>query len=243
MGQEQLDDLPEPFRRFTTTGAPHGVIPHLGRRFDETGRFLSEPGNTVVCHLVEGSTSEAAVIAARASCRALPQADRLAFTPIPSLHMTLFQGIIEYRRRLPYWPSDMDLDMPIDAMTAHYLFRLRIIQPGPAFQVKAIELLPTGLTLEPVTATDRAAVAEWRNRLAEVFGYRHPDHDSYRLHITFAYMMAHLSVEAVRTWAEAAPNILAELLAVAPVIELAPPAFCRFANMEFFDELQVLRVE
>jgi Uncharacterized protein conserved in bacteria len=28
----------------------------------------------------------------------MPEAGQLAFTPLSSLHMTLFQGIIEYRR-------------------------------------------------------------------------------------------------------------------------------------------------
>ena len=205
--------------------------------------FSVNPENTVVCHLIEGSTSEAAVIAARARCRALPEADRLTFTPIPSLHMTLFQGIIEHRRQWPFWPRDMELDMPIDAMTAHYYVRLRALIPGRPFHVKATEVLPTGLTLEPATEDDRLAVADWRDRLAEAFGYRHPDHDSYRLHITFAYLVRHLSNGAIQAWAKAAPEILQDLLSVAPVIDLAPPAFCRFQNMEFFDELLVLRTD
>ncbi|TGT28998.1 DUF1868 domain-containing protein, partial [Mesorhizobium sp. M4B.F.Ca.ET.169.01.1.1] len=78
---------------------------HLGTRYDASGNFLLEPGNTVVCHLVDDSPSQAAIVEVRERMRAMPDADRLAFTPISSLHMTLLQGIIEYRRRLPYWPS------------------------------------------------------------------------------------------------------------------------------------------
>ncbi|TGV62187.1 DUF1868 domain-containing protein, partial [Mesorhizobium sp. M00.F.Ca.ET.158.01.1.1] len=72
---------------------------HLGTRYDTSGNFLIEPGNTVVSHLVSGSPSEAVVLAVRDRMMAMPDADRLAFTPVSSLHMTLFQGIIEYRRR------------------------------------------------------------------------------------------------------------------------------------------------
>ncbi|TIU54853.1 MAG: DUF1868 domain-containing protein, partial [Mesorhizobium sp.] len=79
---------------------------HLGTRYDAAGNFLLEPGNTVVSHLVNGSPSEAAVIEVRERMRAMLDANRLAFTPVSSLHMTLFQGIIERRRRLPYWPRD-----------------------------------------------------------------------------------------------------------------------------------------
>jgi len=62
---------------------------HLGSRYDTSGTFLLEPGNTVVSHLVGGSPSEAAVIEVRERLRAMPDADRLAFTPISSLHMRL----------------------------------------------------------------------------------------------------------------------------------------------------------
>jgi hypothetical protein len=89
---------------------------HLGTRYDTSGNFLIEPGNTVVCHLASGSASEAVVLDVRERMRAMPDADRLAFTPISSLHMTLFQGIIEYRRRLPYWPQGVPLDTGIEDM-------------------------------------------------------------------------------------------------------------------------------
>src|SRR5690606_19715746 len=80
---------------------------HLGRRYDHAGVFLPEPGNTVVCHLVEDSRSQAAVVEIRRRMMAMPDAGQLAFTPVSSLHMTLFQGILEYRRNLPYWPESM----------------------------------------------------------------------------------------------------------------------------------------
>lgn len=100
----------------------HNLSPprELGRRYDRAGNFLPEPGNTVVCHIVEGSETEKALIEARAKYLAMPEASQFAFTPISSLHMTLFQGIIEYRRRLPFWPADVDLD------TLTELFRERL---------------------------------------------------------------------------------------------------------------------
>ncbi|TGR72941.1 DUF1868 domain-containing protein, partial [Mesorhizobium sp. M2D.F.Ca.ET.223.01.1.1] len=54
---------------------------HLDTRYDRAGNFLVEPGNTVVSHLVQGSPSAAAIIEVRERIRAMPDADRLAFTP------------------------------------------------------------------------------------------------------------------------------------------------------------------
>ncbi|MEM1298650.1 MAG: DUF1868 domain-containing protein [Pseudomonadota bacterium] len=232
-------DIREAMRRAADTHDQWRVT-HKGTRFDDRGRFLPEPGNTVVCHLDAGSSSEAAVIAARAQCKTLPEADRLTFTPIPSLHMTLFQGVIEYRRHAPYWPQDMALDTPIERMTEHYLARLDGFQPGAAFRMRATALSPTGLTLQGAEPADIRALSDWRNRLADVFGYRHPDHDSYRFHVTFAYLVEPMSEEAKAVWAEEVPKILTELVAAAPIIDLMPPAFCAFEDMEFFDELLVL---
>jgi len=213
---------------------------HLGTRYDAAGNFLLEPGNTVVSHLVEGSPSEAAVIKVRERMLAMPDADRLAFTPVSSLHVTLFQGIIEYRRRLPYWPSDVPLDTSIDDMTRLYLQRLDGFEGRGAFNVKVVEVVPTGLTVDGATEEDRLVMKAWRDALSVPFGYRHPDHDSYRFHITFAYQLRRFADERAGAWQELFDDSLALLEREAPVIELRQPAFCNFKDMKHFEELLVL---
>ena len=141
---------------------------HLGTRYDNSGNFLFEPGNTVVSHLQNGSPSEAVVIDVRERMRAMPDADRLAFTPISSLHMTLFQGIIEHRRRLPYWPQDVPLDTSIDAMTRLYLERLKGFEGFGPFNIKVVEVLPTGLTVAGATDDDLRIMRQWRGSVGAV---------------------------------------------------------------------------
>lgn len=213
---------------------------HLGTRYDTSGDFLPEPGNTVVCHLVEGSSSEAAILDVRERMRAMPDADRLAFTPVSSLHMTLFQGIIEYRRRLPYWPSDVPLDTGIDDMTGLYLRRLQGFQGCGPFNVKVVEVVPTGLTVAGASEEDRRILKAWRDALSVPFGYRHPDHDTYVFHITFAYQVRRLADERASAWRDLFEDCLSFLDREAPVIELRPPAFCSFKDMKHFEELLVL---
>jgi hypothetical protein len=43
----------------------------------------------------------------------LPNGDRFAYTPVSSLHMTVFQGTIGERRQPDYWPGGIALDVPI----------------------------------------------------------------------------------------------------------------------------------
>lgn len=173
---------------------------HLGRRYDSSGNFLTEPGNTVVCHLVDGSPSEAVVVEVRERMRAMPHTDRLAFTPVSSLHMTLFQGIIEYRRRLPYWPEDAPLDTSIDDMTRLYQERLNGFEGRGAFKIRVVDVVPTGLTVAGATDEDVRILRAWRDALSAPFGYRHPDHDSYTFHITFAYQIRRLDDERITQW-------------------------------------------
>lgn len=213
---------------------------HLGRRYDTSGNFLNEPGNTVVCHLVNGSASEAVIIDVRERMRAMPDADGLAFTPVSSLHMTLFQGIIEYRRRLPYWPEDVPLDTSIDDMTRLYQERLNGFEGYGAFKIKVVDVVPTGLTVAGATDEDVHILRAWRDALSAPFGYRHPYHDTYVFHITFAYQIRRLADEGASEWQDLFDDCLSLFARQAPVIELRPPAFCRFRDMEHFEELLIL---
>lgn len=216
------------------------VNPHLGTRHNRAGIFLPEPGNTIVCHLETGSETEAALQEVRGRYRAMPGAEHLAFTAESSLHMTLFQGIIEYRRFLPYWPDDVPLETPIDDMTAISLDRLAGFEPGPAFQMQVIEATPNGLTLEGVSEADRAALRSWRDRLADLLGYRHPDHETYAFHVTYAYMVERFDDETMMAWQPFLEAVVEEIRQRAPILALRPPAFCSFEDMNHFAELLVL---
>jgi len=234
-----LDTISPPLAKFLASRNA-GPPPWLGIRYDAEGRFLPEPGNTIVCHLERRSHSEAAILAVRERMMAMPGAGGLAFTPAPSLHMTLFQGIIDSRRELPYWPGDIPLKTGIDDMTRRFMSRLDGFEGDAPFEVKVTEVTPTGLTVAGITETDRQAMRDWRDTLAGLFGYRHPDHDTYVFHITFAYVIRGLPDAHSAEWQSFLDDSLAFLTQEAPVIALKPPAFCRFRTMEHFEELLIL---
>jgi hypothetical protein len=225
-------------RKFSKTLNPEPSI-HLGQRYNRHGNFLREPGNTVVCRLIEESETENALVEARTRYSSMPEAGHLAFTPVSSLHMTLFQGIIEYRRRLPYWPVDVALDTSIDEMTAIFLDRLKLFSGGPAFDVRVTDALPTGLVVEGASEGDRRALKEWRDAFANIFGYRHPDHESYEFHITLAYVIEKFADSSLPAWQQMLRDIAREINDQVGVLELRPPAFCAFNDMNHFEELCV----
>ena len=211
-----------------------GTNPRLGSRFNAMGQFLPEHGNTVVAQVTAGSATEAALIDLRHALMALPYADHFAFTPIASYHMTVFEGVIETRREKGYWPEDLPLDAPIDAMTDAMSAKLASFTPPPAFQMRLAEVTPLGLHLTGASAEDEANARHWRDALAQALGFRTPTHDTYGFHTTMAYQIHWPPSEALGLYEQSLAKLGAEFAARVPVLDLDPPAFCRFVDMNSF---------
>jgi hypothetical protein len=209
----------------------------LGQRYDAE-RFLPDPGNTVVCHLDRETAGGAVVVAARSAMMAVPGAERFLFTPVESLHMTLFEGVLDNRRVADAWPIWMDRDAPVQDVTEAMCARLQGFEGSGAFAVKVAQVRPGGLDLCGATQGDEAVMRDWREALSGVFGYRQAEHDAYGFHMTFAYPVEWLSDAEVAAW-EAGLARIAEALE-GMVLPLKRPAFSRFADMTRFEELVVL---
>jgi len=213
--------------------------PNLGQRYD-TKQFLPEAGNTVVCPLDFNSSTHGAVIEARRRMLELQSADHFIYTPISSLHMTVFEGVIETRRKPNAWPKYLDLSASVESATEAIVARLAEFSTPPKFAVRVAGLRPTGLILEGASEADECNMRAWRDALAGPFGYRHDTHDDYRFHMTFAYPVQWLPESARSHWEAELASILVELLDAAPVVPLGQPAFCQFGDMNRFDEVLVL---
>jgi hypothetical protein len=208
--------------------------PHLDRRFDASGRFLPEAGNTVVAQVIPGSATEAALIWLRGELTALPFAHHFAFTEIASYHMTVFEGVIETRRTAGYWPDTLPLDASIEDATAAMTTMLRELALLPDFAIRPVEVTPFGVTLAGATAEDEAMARVWRDWLSLVLRLRTPDHNNYSFHTTLAYVRSWLPATALPQYVAAMRRLTAGFLARVKVMDLARPTFCRFADMNAF---------
>jgi len=214
--------------------------PHLGRRFDATGQFLPEHGNTVVAQVEPGSPTEAALTGLRASLQALPHAAHFAFTAVASYHMTVFEGVVETRRLAGFWPETVPLDASIDAATARMIDLLAGWQAPPPFAMRITEVTPFGLRLTGATAEDEATARDWRDALSRALGLRTPKHGTYGFHTTLAYVATPLPAAALPDLRLAMDRLTAQMQDAVPVLHLARPAFCRFADMNAFPPVLVL---
>lgn len=220
-------------------GANSAPPMRLGQRYDAE-RFLPDPGNTVVCHLDLDCPGGAAVLRARTAMMALPGAERLLFTPEDSLHMTVFEGVLDVRRTPDAWPAFMDSGAPVADVTEAMRERLATFDAPGAFEVRVEAARVGGLQLCGATQADVDSLLAWREALSAAFGYRQEAHDSYRHHMTFAYPLEWLPDDLAPAWRTAYAGIEAELREAAPVLPLRAAAFCAFVDMTRFEELVVL---
>ncbi|MEX3011609.1 DUF1868 domain-containing protein [Hoeflea sp. TYP-13] len=215
--------------------------PFVGSRFDETGRFLQERGNTIVNHVVAGTQTERALLEVRRRLMTLPFADHFAFTAPGSLHMTLAQGIIETRRKQHYWPAGFDLEAPVDDITRTYLERFADFQDLGSYSMRVDAVTPYGVIVTGATERDNETLQRWRDALCDPFGYRHPDHEAYVFHITIAYLAKWLPPEALELYEVALDEMLDRLTQTVSLLELGQPALCSFEDMNHFEPLLYLR--
>mgnify|MGYP000156144714 FL=1 len=212
----------------------------VGVRLDRNRVFLPEAGNTVVRHVVPGSETEAALIELRKRLRDLPWGHRFAFTDVESLHMTVFNGVIETCREPGFWPQELALDLPIEAVTDYLAARLDGFSgPGP-FDMRIAEVTPYGLTLTGATEADEKTARAWRDALTGPFTYRAPKHDAYTFHVTLAYLIDWLPDDMVDCYRQALAELTGEFRQRIPVVELGPPAFCTFEDMNGFPPVMTL---
>jgi hypothetical protein len=216
------------------------INPRLGTRFDDAGRFLPESGNTVVCQVIPGSPTEAALSRFRAALADLPHAHLLALTPADSWHMTVFEGVVETRRDPHRWPEGLPTDTPVPAVTAALAARLEGFAPPPPFRMAVAAATPFGVTLRGKTPSDEAAARDWRNRLSQSLRLRAPGHDDYAFHTTLAYVKRALPTAALPVWRATMAEWTARLQDEIPQMDLAPPAFCSFENMCAFSPIRPL---
>lgn len=183
------------------------------------------------------------LIEAREKYLTMPEAAQFIFTPITSLHMTLFEGVIETGRKKNHWPDDIPLDAPIDDMTELMAARLEGFTMFDPFKVAIVEARPSGLLLEGATEADRKVVRAWRDAFADLLGYRQPNHENYKFHMTFAYPIERLEDEALPRWQAMLDEVTEYIRTRAPVLELNPPAFCVFQDMNHFHEVLIFDFE
>jgi hypothetical protein len=163
-----------------------------------------------------------------------------ALLPPSSWHMTIFEGVTEMKRKPNYWPNNLAMDASLEECTAHFEEALSNfdLQTRLPYRLKVVGMANYGLGLhiEPHPA-DEATTRKLRDRLADCLQFRHPRHDSYRLHISWGYLLRYLSKEQKVELAE----LFADHFRGMPRdFELGAPELCTFEDMSAYKSVLCL---
>lgn len=210
----------------------------VGQKFSAQGGVLPTPGMTTLCHIDPTSQAHAALTEVQAMLKAGPLAQAFAFLPPASFHMTVLEGVIDYRREVGQWPAAVPLDATMDHAVAAGQVALGPLDLPRRFRIQPNEIF-AGFSVSVAGATpgDEASLRTSRDVMAAALGFNRPDHDTYGFHITLGYLLRWLTEDEARAVIDLSERAFDLLRLRAPVIDLGPIEYCRFEDMLHFEPL------
>lgn len=179
--------------------------PVIGRKFHPDGSVREFPGNTIICPVPPDSAAYKLACGLVDDARALPFARKLAFLPPSSLHMTVMELLTDQTRRADKWTDLLPLDAPLEQTDQFFLRTVPAVPAPPAFCMRYAGAQPNpgmSITLLPASAQDAQALRVYRDAVSRATGVRFADHDTYRYHISLAYLLMTLEPDEEKTLAE-----------------------------------------
>jgi hypothetical protein len=158
--------------------------------------------------------------------------------------MTILDGVREKECEPGMWPPGKE-KQPLLECTKEFAQRLRQLglelgkeglAPPYQMRVRAFDpaVVGIGLEIEGATAEEEKRMRRLRDKLADTFGFRAPNHERYGFHISMAYLLRHIDGEE----REELNKVFAQHLpAVQREFELGAVEVCTFENMYAFSRL------
>ena len=227
---------------YLTGASTGGARPDaVGRKFTPEGAPLSCPGYTTICHVDPSSDAFQALVEAQDALKAGPTAQAFTFMPPTSLHMTIFEGVIDYSRSPERWPKHLPLDASIEQCAEDAKQRLAPATLDTVFTVRPVGIF-AGFSVSMAGATEQqeALLRETRNRLRDTLDLHRGDHDAYQLHITLAYPLRWLGADEALQVIDLSRNVTDRLLQQMPELSLGPLELCTSNTMHRFDPIMPL---
>lgn len=210
-------------------------------KFDDRGKVLPTPGLTTLCHIDPASPAFAALVEAQEMLKAGPHAEAFAFLPQNSFHMTVWDGVIDYRRSPGQWRAHLPTDTPLTEVETDFSDRFKSLDLPRHFIIRANELYG-GFTVgvSGATADEEAKIRRARDLLAEAANLRRDNHDRYQLHITLAYQIRWLDRGAAEDVVALSTRSFERVADKLAHIDIGPVEFCRFETMHHFAPISTL---
>lgn len=209
----------------------------IGSKFDHSGKPMRYPGNTVICDLREDNPAYAPMDRLRQMLEKSALTGHFILLPRASYHMTVIRGLNDLVRTDDFWPDRLPKEASMHE-TDEYVTRAvaSVSNPGSIhmrFDAVVFDDADVRVRLLPADEQQEASLTAYRNTVADALGLRLPGHDSYRYHLTLAYVLHQVPAHDMP-----ALNLLhAKMDAVLsrqPVMRLDPPYMAYYRDMFAF---------
>ena len=167
----------------------------VGSKFHEDGSVRAFPGNTIICAVdpLRQAGVYREVLWAQNVLRAMTCSDKFAFLPPESFHMTVMELLCDQVRTPSNWSDQLSLTASLDESDRFFMDTVADVPAPTAIRMRFSHMRKPGLiTLEPADPKTAAALANYRDTIAQVTGVRFPNHDSYGYHISLVYNLIEL---------------------------------------------------
>ncbi|MEM1066238.1 MAG: DUF1868 domain-containing protein [Pseudomonadota bacterium] len=224
--------------RLSGSAYPKGVAPLGGSgKFTPEGTVQPFRGNTFVCPIVQPSAGYDQLLWTQEQIKRSKFAPFFSFLPGPSFHMTVFEGVSPGQAGTAEWPAGVpanaavgDLDTLLAERVGHLAF--------PPFAIRATGLFcGFSITVAGRTAADAGNLRAARQSLRQATGISPPEFETYRFHVTLAYLLAWMTDDTARELVALSDHVFEAAFGADNAISLGPCSFCRFDTMHHFEPL------
>ncbi|NWB97027.1 DUF1868 domain-containing protein [Pseudomonas gingeri] len=228
------------------SATPHGKgdKPYdVNRKFYEDGKARPFTGNTIISQIPLHSPIGEALTVIRNTLASHAFSKCWSLLPPSSYHMTVFEGVIDERRKSGFWPAQVPKDAPLQTCTDYFVRQLMDFALNEDFPVRLLvddfdvnKDSDATLRLVPANPQENLKLRGLRDRLSERMGIRAPGHDDYRFHITLGYLVQWMDDRKIHDCARVQRDCLRYLRDNLGTLELDVPQFCTFNDMLAFDD-------
>jgi hypothetical protein len=230
-------------------GLESNPTPDAALKFYPDGSVKPFAGNTVICHLPQQCRFRDGTVELHNALVRSSFAHKLGILPTDSYHMTIYPGANDQSRVHSSWPGGVPLDASIERCNSVMKERMESLSLAGPFPLRVRINVPntmhygraSTLRMEGADSGSERVLRTVRDRLADVYRFRAPDHDTYGFHITIAYTMSDLSASEKTEYHALLQKAVDHITATTPVLELGLPAYCTFRDMYRFDPDVTLR--
>lgn len=216
----------------------------IGKKFYEDGQVRTYPGNTVVAAIRPGCPAYDVMLQLRQMLLESGLGDHYIPLPTDSYHMTVISGLNDQVRKDTHWPPQLPLNTPMDAVDDYISAAIdRAGIPGP-LRMKFDRAQVSGncfiIWLLPADETQEEIALGFRERAAKEIGFKLPNHEGYRFHISLAYTRIVPEGEAAEKLEKLKAQMDA-LLADQPEFTTGAPYMAYYNDMHAFSPTRIPR--